>query len=327
MNRILIVEDEITISRLIAVSLRRAGYDCTVANDGSTAADLIAEHDFDLALLDIMLPGLDGYELLGYLRPLGVPVIFITAKGATKDRVRGLQLGADDTQPAGVVGMACPDLMLLGDEVELDPLAALAVHDALGPQDLAVVAGVQGREDPLNVRLGKHLGGLFAPGGEHLVGVVVMVVAGAVGIVALVVVVMVMRVFIVIVMVSEFAFFFVIVMVRQTFIFFHQLFHQFLLFHSLQNLFSAQLIPRSGDECRMCIMCSYITCYTLQLFLTQILCTAQNNGIGIFDLIIKELTKVFHIHTAFLCIRNRRKAIHTNFGFFRHSLYCSYYTL
>ena len=96
MNRILIVEDEITISRLIAVSLRRAGYDCTVANDGSTAADLIAEHDFDLALLDIMLPGLDGYELLGYLRPLGVPVIFITAKGATKDRVRGLQLGAED---------------------------------------------------------------------------------------------------------------------------------------------------------------------------------------------------------------------------------------
>ena len=96
MNRILIVEDEITISRLIAVSLRRAGYDCTVANDGSTAADLIAEHDFDLALLDIMLPGLDGYELLGYLRPLGVPVIFITAKGATKDRVRSLQLGADD---------------------------------------------------------------------------------------------------------------------------------------------------------------------------------------------------------------------------------------
>ena len=96
MNRILIVEDEITISRLIAVSLRRAGYDCTVANDGSTAADLIAEHDFDLALLDITLPGLDGYELLGYLRPLGVPVIFITAKGATKDRVRGLQLGADD---------------------------------------------------------------------------------------------------------------------------------------------------------------------------------------------------------------------------------------
>ena len=68
MNRILIVEDEITISRLIAVSLRRAGYDCTVANDGSTAADLIAEHDFDLALLDIMLPEEDGVSVLKKLR-------------------------------------------------------------------------------------------------------------------------------------------------------------------------------------------------------------------------------------------------------------------
>ena len=96
MNRILIVEDEATIARLMEVSLLRAGYDCTVANDGLTAADLIAENDFDIALLDIMLPGLDGYELLDYLRPLGTPVIFITAKTATKDRVRGLQLGADD---------------------------------------------------------------------------------------------------------------------------------------------------------------------------------------------------------------------------------------
>ena len=96
MNRILIVEDEATIARLMEVSLLRAGYDCTVANDGLTAADLIAENDFDIALLDIMLPGLDGYELLDYLRPLGMPVIFITAKTATKDRVRGLQLGADD---------------------------------------------------------------------------------------------------------------------------------------------------------------------------------------------------------------------------------------
>lgn len=96
MNRILIVEDEATIARLMEVSLLRAGYDCTVANDGLTAADLIAENDFDIALLDIMLPGLDGYELLDYLRPLGTPVIFITAKTATKDRVLGLQLGADD---------------------------------------------------------------------------------------------------------------------------------------------------------------------------------------------------------------------------------------
>ena len=96
MTRVLIVEDEAPISRLIEMNLSRAGYLCTVANDGRTAADQIEANDFDLALLDIMLPGLNGYELLGYLRPLGTPVIFITAKGSTADRVKGLRLGADD---------------------------------------------------------------------------------------------------------------------------------------------------------------------------------------------------------------------------------------
>ena len=96
MNNILIAEDEHLIARLIEMTLSRAGYTCTVAEDGRTAADLIEKNDFDLALLDIMLPGLDGYELLGCLKPQGVPVIFITAKGAVKDRVLGLRLGADD---------------------------------------------------------------------------------------------------------------------------------------------------------------------------------------------------------------------------------------
>ena len=109
MNRILIVEDEITISRLIAVSLRRAGYDCTVANDGSTAADLIAEHDFDLALLDIMLPGDDGLKILQTLkanqRTRFIPVILITAKTTELDTVKGLDLGADDyiAKPFGIM--------------------------------------------------------------------------------------------------------------------------------------------------------------------------------------------------------------------------------
>ena len=96
MTRVLIAEDEHRIARLIEMSLTRAGYDCMVAEDGCTAADRIEERSFDLALLDIMLPGLDGYELLDYLRPLGVPVIFITAKGAVRDRVEGLRRGADD---------------------------------------------------------------------------------------------------------------------------------------------------------------------------------------------------------------------------------------
>lgn len=96
MNSILIVEDEIAIARLIEMSLVRAGYECTMVNDGEQAADLIAENSYDLVLLDIMLPGLDGYELLGYLRPTGTPVIFITAKSSLGDRVKGLHLGADD---------------------------------------------------------------------------------------------------------------------------------------------------------------------------------------------------------------------------------------
>ena len=87
MNNILIAEDEHLIARLIEMTLTRAGYTCTVAEDGRTAADLIEKNNFDMALLDIMLPGLDGYAL---------PVIFITAKSAVKDRVLGLRLGADD---------------------------------------------------------------------------------------------------------------------------------------------------------------------------------------------------------------------------------------
>ena len=96
MNNILIAEDEHLIARLIEMTLTRAGYTCTVAEDGRTAVDLIEKNNFDMALLDIMLPGLDGYALLESLRPQGVPVIFITAKSAVKDRVLGLRLGADD---------------------------------------------------------------------------------------------------------------------------------------------------------------------------------------------------------------------------------------
>lgn len=96
MHPILIAEDEQPIADLIELTLTGAGYTCEQANDGETAADLIAERDYELAILDIMLPKVDGYELLGYLRSVGTPVIFVTAKTALNDRVRGLRLGADD---------------------------------------------------------------------------------------------------------------------------------------------------------------------------------------------------------------------------------------
>ena len=73
-----------------------AGYCCDWAADGATAADLIETQPFDLALLDIMLPKANGYEVLEYCKTLEVPVIFITAKGQLEDRVKGLRLGAED---------------------------------------------------------------------------------------------------------------------------------------------------------------------------------------------------------------------------------------
>ena len=96
MIQILIVEDEKPISNLIRMSLARAGYNCTCVFDGTAAADILEERPFDLILLDVMLPGVDGFELMDYIRPLGIPVIFITAKNSVTDRVKGLRMGADD---------------------------------------------------------------------------------------------------------------------------------------------------------------------------------------------------------------------------------------
>lgn len=96
MIKILIVEDEKPINELIEMNLTEAGYDCTCAYNGIEAADIVEKERFDLVLLDIMLPGANGYELLEYIKPLEMPVIFLTAKGSVEDRVKGLKLGADD---------------------------------------------------------------------------------------------------------------------------------------------------------------------------------------------------------------------------------------
>ena len=96
MLNILIVEDEQAISNLIYVNLSNEGYFCTCAFDGKQGADLIENNHFDLILLDIMLPEIDGYALLDYIKPSETPVIFLTAKGAVDDRIKGLKRGADD---------------------------------------------------------------------------------------------------------------------------------------------------------------------------------------------------------------------------------------
>ena len=105
MIRILVVEDEHAISNLIAMNLRKAGYVCECAFDGMEAADALEAAHYDLILLDVMLPQVDGYELMSYIEPLNIPVIFLTAKASVSDRVKGLKLGADDylTKPFEIV--------------------------------------------------------------------------------------------------------------------------------------------------------------------------------------------------------------------------------
>ena len=96
MLKILVAEDEEPISRLIRMNLTKAGYQVTCAFDGVTAADLMESEHFDLVLLDIMLPGINGYELMEYAQNLKLPVIFLTALGSTEHKVKGLRMGADD---------------------------------------------------------------------------------------------------------------------------------------------------------------------------------------------------------------------------------------
>jgi len=97
MIKLLIVEDEKPISDLMVMNLTRAGYKCTALYNGRDAADLLEENQsFDLILLDIMLPEVNGYELMEFIRPMGIPVIFITAMASLDNRIKGLTSGAED---------------------------------------------------------------------------------------------------------------------------------------------------------------------------------------------------------------------------------------
>lgn len=96
MQKILIIEDDLSISKLIASTLLHDGYETVCAHDGKEGADLFDQSNYDLVLLDLMLPEISGYELLDYFRPSGIPVIIISAMGQVQERIRGLKMGADD---------------------------------------------------------------------------------------------------------------------------------------------------------------------------------------------------------------------------------------
>lgn len=96
-NRILVVEDDTAISELICMNLEVAGYQVIPVMDGGSVEEVVKrEQPIDLALLDIMLPGRDGFELLDVMKQSSIPVIYITAKGDVNSKIKGLRSGAED---------------------------------------------------------------------------------------------------------------------------------------------------------------------------------------------------------------------------------------
>ena len=96
-NRILVVEDDEAISKVIVKNLISTGYAATPFYDGAQAAESLSiDADYDLALLDVMLPGLDGFELMAYMKHYDIPVIYLTAKADVDSKIQGLRNGAED---------------------------------------------------------------------------------------------------------------------------------------------------------------------------------------------------------------------------------------
>lgn len=96
-NRILIVEDEEAIAKMISINLKVSNYDTEIFYDGEEAAQsLLQDSKYDLALLDVMLPGKDGFELLEVMKAYKIPVIFLTAKDDVSSKIQGLKGGAED---------------------------------------------------------------------------------------------------------------------------------------------------------------------------------------------------------------------------------------
>ena len=94
--KILVVEDEEAIRNLIVINLQMVGYEAVGVEDGLLAKDFLEKESVDLILLDVMIPGIDGFSLIEEIKDYNIPVIFVTAKESVLDRVKGLRLGADD---------------------------------------------------------------------------------------------------------------------------------------------------------------------------------------------------------------------------------------
>ncbi len=129
---ILVVEDDTALARQIASTLTEAGHDPVVVHDGEKGLDKTKTTSFDLIVLDIILPGMDGFEVLRHLRAqhLASRVLMLTARGEVKDRVTGLQLGADDYLPKPfAMGELVARVNALGRRYPEEPTLKLQVAD------------------------------------------------------------------------------------------------------------------------------------------------------------------------------------------------------
>lgn len=150
--RILIAEDEPRIARFVERGLKANGFSPTVVVDGIAALDLASGEDFDLLILDVGLPRMDGFQVLRALRDMGktIPVVMVTARSGVEDTVQGLELGATDYIPKpfrfeellariklrlreaqGAAGQASQDVLVCGD-LQLDLRSRVATHRADG---------------------------------------------------------------------------------------------------------------------------------------------------------------------------------------------------
>jgi two-component system, OmpR family, alkaline phosphatase synthesis response regulator PhoP len=157
-QRILVIEDEPTLARLLSYNLTQEGYEVTVADHGTEGLQLALQRPFDLLVLDIMLPGMNGFEILTKVRQNGVrtPVIILTARNAEEEVVQGLKHGADDyiTKPFGVAELLARVSAVLrrtqNDEVrvsEQSEKVIMAGELAIYPEKYEVV--IQGETVPL----------------------------------------------------------------------------------------------------------------------------------------------------------------------------------
>jgi two-component system alkaline phosphatase synthesis response regulator PhoP len=142
-NHILVIEDEPTLSRLLSYNLTQEGYRVHTIDNGSEGLQEALDKPYDLIVLDLMLPGLNGFELLSKLRQQGnrTPVIILTARNAENDIVQGLKLGADDyiTKPFGVAEMLARVNAVLRRAMEA--AGAAAQEHGEEPEENVIIAG------------------------------------------------------------------------------------------------------------------------------------------------------------------------------------------